>query len=245
MADKTKFHETVDDLKEIVASTGAAGEWFEEGDSQIFRSRDRATLKWWPKTGTLLVQGPVPAADKLREAVVSHIATYSEDRAPRGAPNVQVFIVHGHDRAALEQTKMILFELNLKPYILQETSGGGKTIIEALEKHLDGKRPKAAFGIVLLTPDDLGASQKDGPSALRPRARQNVVLEMGMLISSIGRSKTLVLVRGDKLERPSDMEGIIYKSFRESVREVAADICDRLREAGFNLKSEDITRACR
>ena len=57
---------------------------------------------------------------------------------------------------------------------------------------------------------------------------------MGILIASLGRPKVLILMRGDKIEKPSDAEGIIYKQFKEDVKEVAADVCDRVREAGFN-----------
>ena len=35
------------------------------------------------------------------------------------------------------------------------------------------------FGIVLMTPDDKGYADRDGSQATQPRARQNVVLEMG------------------------------------------------------------------
>jgi predicted nucleotide-binding protein len=56
------------------------------------------------------------------------------------------------------------------------------TIIESLEKKI-GKQGEARFGIVLLTPDDVGYAKRDGEKEANARPRQNVVLEMGMLLS--------------------------------------------------------------
>jgi len=242
MSEKLKFHESLETLKASVKNTGIDGEWLEAGDSHEYRARNRAVLRWWPSTGTLSFQGPSPAAEALRSSLSNQWAVGAETV---DEPGTQVFIVHGHDRDAVDQLKIILFELKLQPYILQEKSSGGKTLIEALESHLDHKSPKSSFGIVLLTPDDLGASIEDGVNGVRPRARQNVILEMGMLISSVGRDKTLILVKGDKLELPSDAMGIIYARFHNNVKEKAAEICDRISESGIKLRSEDITQACR
>jgi predicted nucleotide-binding protein len=44
-----------------------------------------------------------------------------------------------------------------------------------------------------MTPDDVGYANVDGPDKAAPRARQNVVLELGMLISAIGRPNIAIL----------------------------------------------------
>jgi predicted nucleotide-binding protein len=74
----------------------------------------------------------------------------------------QIFIVHGHDPAARDQLELALHRLGLEPFVLMNTSGGGKTIIEALEGKI-GRDYSSDFGIVLMTPDDLGYAKKDGP----------------------------------------------------------------------------------
>lgn len=43
----------------------------------------------------------------------------------------RVFLVHGHDRALLEQTARFLEKLDIEPVILFEQAGAGRTIIEA------------------------------------------------------------------------------------------------------------------
>ena len=66
---------------------------------------------------------------------------------------------------------------------------------------------------MLLTPDDEGC-KKGGTS--RPRARQNVVLELGFFIGRLGRTHVCALKRGDDLELPSDFEGVVYVPFDNS-----------------------------
>lgn len=69
----------------------------------------------------------------------------------------------------------------------------GRTIIEALEQEIGPDAAEVKFGIVLLTLNDLGYSKTEGAEKLQPRARQNVVLEMGVLLSSMGRKNVAIL----------------------------------------------------
>lgn len=126
--------------------------------------------------------------------------------------------------------------------MLANTGGGGLTIIEALETEIGPKQNQARFGIVLMTPDDVGYVKVEGASSSQPRARQNVVLEMGMLISAVGRSNVAILKKGH-LEVPSDAQGILYIPFNDRVKETVPKLADRLRAAGFVLNPESITKA--
>jgi predicted nucleotide-binding protein len=115
-----------------------------------------------------------------------------------------VFIVHGHDEAAKLQVARFLERLDLKPIILHEQANyGSSTIIEKLERHSG-----VAFAVVLLTPDDMGAA-KDNPQALKPRARQNVILELGYFLAKLGRNKVCPLYK-EGVELPSDFSGVTY-----------------------------------
>ena len=67
---------------------------------------------------------------------------------------------------------------------------GGRTIIEQLMEYI----PRANFGIVLMTPDDMGYP-KNEQSQPQPRARQNVVLELGMLLMKFDRSRIATLLK--------------------------------------------------
>jgi len=157
--------------------------------------------------------------------------------------NPQLFIVYGHDETSRDQLELILGKIGIEPFILAKSSGHGLTIIEALEQHV-GKEGSANVGIVLLTPDDMGYAKRDGEESIKGRARQNVILEMGMLISKLGRSHTIILVKGD-LERPSDTDGIIYLSYRNHIKEVLIKLVERLVSSGFNIDHKKAFEAAR
>ena len=115
----------------------------------------------------------------------------------------RVFVVHGHDNATKESVARFLTQLKLEPIILHEQASGGKTIIEKFETHAN-----VSFAVVLLTPDDLGASATKPENKL-PRARQNVVFELGFFVGRLGRSNVCALHKGN-VEIPSDYQGVIY-----------------------------------
>ncbi|EPO8171187.1 TIR domain-containing protein, partial [Enterobacter hormaechei] len=137
----------------------------------------------------------------------------------------------------------ILHKLGLPDhFILQNTGGTGLTIIEDLEREIGQGQTATRFGIVLLTPDDVGYSKRDGQEAALPRARQNVVLEMGMLLSSLGRSNVVILQK-QHLEQPSDAAGILYLNFNDHVRETVPRLIQRLKQAGFTFNEAQIANA--
>lgn len=70
---------------------------------------------------------------------------------------------------------------------------------------------------------------------LRSRARQNVVLEFGYFMGLLGRDRVCCLYKGD-VELPSDMHGIIYIPFKESVEECRDKIIKELKAAGYEIK---------
>ena len=98
----------------------------------------------------------------------------------------------------------------------------------------------AAFGIVLMTPDDFGRAADE--SEENPRARQNVIFEMGMLYSSLGRDKCAILMKGG-IELPSDIEGVIRYDFDNSVKEVGLKLIQDLKNAGFSIDDSKIASA--
>lgn len=116
----------------------------------------------------------------------------------------KVFVVHGHDEGARESVARFLERLDFEAIILHEQANQGRTVIEKIETHGD-----VGFAVVLLTPDDTGGLQ--GGTSL-PRARQNVLLELGFFLGSLGRSRVCALKRGE-LELPSDFGGVVYEPF--------------------------------
>lgn len=127
----------------------------------------------------------------------------------KGKISKRVFIIHGHNEEMKLSITRDLEKLGLEPIILHEQANEGKTIIEKFEKYSD-----VGFAISLLTPDDMGYSNRDGVKNIKPRARQNVILETGYFIGKLGRSKVVMLFKEIKdFEFPSDYHGIIYIPF--------------------------------
>ena len=116
----------------------------------------------------------------------------------------EVFIVYGHDEAAKHAVARFVKRFDIEPIILDEQPDQGQTIIEKFEDHAD----ETGFAIVLLTPDDVGES-KEKANEPRPRARQNVILELGYFLGKLGRERVCVLYN-EGVELPSDIHGILY-----------------------------------
>lgn len=137
-----------------------------------------------------------------------------------------IFIVHGHDEAAKEKVARYITTLGPTPIILHEHAAGGRTIIEKIEHYSSD----VGFAIILLTPDDLGKAEND--KDLQPRARQNVVLELGYFAAKLGRSRVCALNAG--VEVPTDFSGVEYITFDKSEAWKMA-LGRELQEAGYKL----------
>ena len=118
--------------------------------------------------------------------------------------NRKVFVVHGRDDGPREAVARFIERLGFQPVILHEQANQGRTVIEKVEAHSG-----VGFAIVLLTPDDEGALQGE---VLQPRARQNVLLELGYFIGKLDRSRVCTLKVGD-IEIPSDWRGVVDEAF--------------------------------
>lgn len=117
----------------------------------------------------------------------------------------KIFIVHGHDEAPRETMARFIAKLGFEPIILNEQANRGQTVPEKLSAYAD-----VGFAVVLLTPDDLGRSVIDGTD--QPRARQNVILELGYFIGKLGREKVCAFMK-NKVEIPSDYLNVVYQPF--------------------------------
>lgn len=135
----------------------------------------------------------------------------------------KVFIVYGHDEKARTKLENILRRWRLEPVILDKMASGGKTIIEKLESQM----PEIGYGIVLATADDEGY-RKDAPNEKMLRCRQNVVLELGMLLAKLGRERIAILQQHpNEMERPSDIQGLLYIPFEDKLEPEASKLLAR------------------
>ena len=82
----------------------------------------------------------------------------------------------------------------------------------------------------MLTPDDVGNAIG---STSQPRARQNVIAELGYFVGRLGRSRVTVFRKGD-VEVPSDFAGIVYIDL-DGGGAWKRSLGQELEEAGFEI----------
>jgi predicted nucleotide-binding protein len=119
----------------------------------------------------------------------------------------KVFVSHGHDDKAKTDVKSFLETKDLEPIILADQPNAGRTIFEKFEDYGD-----VGFAIILLTADDMGRANAGTAADLRPRARQNVIMEMGYFMAKLGRGRVCALLQ-DGVEIPSNISGIVTIRF--------------------------------
>lgn len=146
----------------------------------------------------------------------------------------KIFVVYGHDDMAKTQLEALLRKWDLEPIILDQQPNSGNTIIEKLEECI----ASVNFGIVLATPDDSGKA-KNSSEKLKSRVRQNVVLELGMLLSKLGRDKVAILLKQEEnFEKPSDIQGLIYIPFGSKVEDASLYLIRELTKQGIKIEIE-------
>jgi hypothetical protein len=156
--------------------------------------------------------------DEVSKRISPWNAIVGDFRGEGSAPLPPTFIIHGHDDEGVGQLKSALSEMGIEEMIvMKERLVSGASLVEKFEQ-LAGQ---AGFAAALLTPDDLGGlvSGQD----LSSRARQNTWLEIGWFWGRLGRDRLMLLVKGE-VEIPSDLKGIVYIEYRDSVQEVVDKI---------------------
>lgn len=152
-------------------------------------------------------------------------------------PNNKVFVVYGHDKDSLYELEAMLRRWKLEPLILDQLPSEGQTLIEKLEKYAT----EVKFAVVLATPDDKGY-RKGHEDEIAYRARQNVVLELCMLLALLGRKKVAILLKKqDGMERPSDIQGLIYLPFYDNLqKDVGSSLAKEMLACGYNISLADL-----
>lgn len=213
----------IEQVKELIKKSGfTISEEKRAGNDlgMVLKLSNGCIVNCWDK-GTVNCQG------KNAEEV-SKILSQNHETPKR---NKKVFVVYGHDGNARTQLEAMLRRWDLEPLILDQLISSGQTIIEKLEEFTK----QANFGIVLATPDDIGYP-KNNESKKQYRVRQNVVLELGMLLSRIGREKVAVLLsQAEEMEKPSDIEGLVYIPFKDNVEEAKVSLAKEMQNNGYEL----------
>ncbi|MEH8175637.1 nucleotide-binding protein [Aeromonas veronii] len=228
-------------LKRMFTTEELAGE-YSQWYGGILISRGEPSLR--EKISDLFrdIDDKIHRLDSILERLVliplnnQHAVSETEQVSPKSssAKSKKVFVVHGHDDKAKTNLEIFLHEIGLEPVVLHRQADVGLTVIEKFEKHSD-----VGYAFILLTPDEVAylkseESKDDDDRTKEFRARPNVIFEFGYFVGKLGRSKVCCLYTGD-VALPSDVSGMIYKKFTNSIEEVAYSVIKDLKASGYEI----------
>ncbi|MFI6409081.1 TIR domain-containing protein [Streptomyces sp. NPDC050548] len=151
-----------------------------------------------------------------------------------------VFVVHGRDEEVRQAMFGLLRRLDLRPLEWEElVRATGKTA-PFLGEVVMNAPAQAQAALVLLTPDDvaklhphlLGNRERDDETQLTGQPRQNVLIELGMVLMAY--PERTVIVEVGRLRHVADTAGINVIRF-DGTESSLAKIAARLRLAGCQL----------
>jgi predicted nucleotide-binding protein len=144
---------------------------------------------------------PTATVAEVKSAALNGNGTPPAKKSEGRSPN-RVFVVHGRNEPARVAVVAFLESVGLIGIVLHDQPNMGRHL---LTKFI-GEAELVTFAVVLMTDDDMG-SAKGGQ--LAPRARQNVILELGYFLAHLGQPRVCALI-SPGLETPSDFDGIVY-----------------------------------
>lgn len=191
-----------------------------------------------PKTAEYVnaaITSNLPKKLRSLRSIRDRLEIWHETPAPveRQVEGSAIFLVHGRNHQARETVRSFLLRCTERDIIvLDEAPGLGADILGKLLTNAE----KAAYAVVLLTGDDEGRAI--GESDLRNRARQNVILELGLFIGMLGRNKVIALYESG-VEIPSDFLGVTYVEL-DSNKAWRMALVGELRAAGIEASIDKI-----
>ena len=155
-----------------------------------------------------VIQSILDCLDELEEAPSDGVQF---NVTPAKQPTT-VFVVHGRDDGIRESVARLVERVGPTPVILKEQPNQGRTLIEKFEDYSD-----VGFAVVLLTGDDQGGLRGQPCDTQKPRARQNVILELGYFLGKLGRDRVCALYESG-VEIPTDYLGVAFVELDANAR---------------------------
>ncbi|WP_029513732.1 TIR domain-containing protein [Mycoplasmopsis primatum] len=146
---------------------------------------------------------------------------------------MKVCVLCGASKLPKTELEKYLYQWGIEHVISQNETNNGNHILNGVLNDFN----KCNYSIALLANDDFITINNIGEESIaEKRARQNVILEIGMWIAKKGIDR-LFLIKQKGTVIPSDLHGILYKEFSESIDEIEKDIFKQLKEAGFEIEN--------
>jgi predicted nucleotide-binding protein len=194
----------------------------------------RAQIAAKKEQAIVLLQSAIEGiAEELEHEPVAQLTIPIQGSEPAARKPHSVFEVHGHEAAPKAEVLRFIEKLGLEAIILHERPNKGRTLITKFREEAEG----VCFAVVLMTPDDLGKATS--AANLNPRARQNVVFELGFFVGRLGPDRVAALVKGN-IEKPSDFDGVVYISLDSS--DWQRQLGQELQEAGYEIDWNKVMR---
>jgi predicted nucleotide-binding protein len=169
---------------------------------------------------------------RVRQQVIQLLSGYESSGAQEDVTPT-VFVVSGEANEPTSEVAQLIERLaGRPPVVLRGQPDGGRAIIDAFTGHLH-----PAIVVVMLTGDDEGRTRGTDDHRLQPRARQNVVYEMGWFHGKLGRRSVITLIE-DEIEAPTDATDV--SDIRLDAEGTWRDqLGQQLRSAGLDIDLDD------
>lgn len=129
------------------------------------------------------------------------IRANSELEQPKKAQPRRVFITHGNTDEWRKVQPFIEKDVKLETIELAQEYNAGQTIIEKLTSNAD----RCDSAVIVWTGDDTDGAGK-------PRARENVMHEIGFFQGRYGRGR-VILLHEEGVNVPTNLAGLVYSPF--------------------------------
>lgn len=145
-----------------------------------------------------------------------------------------IFLAYGHNETVKREVGDFLRHNGLRVLELGRVPQYGDSILGNVDRYIH----QARFAVVLFTGDDAGYDQAAGPAQARPRARQNVVFELGYLLARLGPHRVRALV-DPEVEIPTNYQGMLYISLKDG-HSWQTELARELRLSGININLKTV-----
>jgi predicted nucleotide-binding protein len=153
-----------------------------------------------------IITGDLKSKIRVLESLSQRLDLYDSNTPPPAMPvqGKDIFVVHGHDIASREKVRLFLTKAtDRQVLVLEDQPNKGADLLGKLLENA----AHAAFAVVILSGDDEGRAV--GESELHLRARQNVILELGLFVGLLGRDRVAAFYQKG-VEIPSDYGGVLW-----------------------------------
>ncbi|MGQ4535329.1 TIR domain-containing protein [Dermabacteraceae bacterium P13264] len=218
---RTKYLQWTSDTEAILTASFTPGNFLDSGPKSNFSSSNIKKIlplivdpdAWTEDSVTDVLEDMDNKINSLKNTLGT-LSLYAprDKESPNEMPvdpNGPIFLVHGRDIGSMETVRRFLERCTSRPVtVLADQPNMGQDILGKLLTNAQ----KAAFAVVLLTADDIGGLSGEQTN---PRARQNVVFELGLFIALLGRERVAVL-NDPSVELPTDYLGSAYISLEDN-----------------------------